>query len=297
MSLLVSIDGQTVHHSVAAAYRKLEAAFYAAFGLGLIISSGWRSHEEQVKLFTTRYRVQWTGKGPFGDVRWWNGKRYVRYSSNGTVAVPGTSLHESYRAIDIRDTGGDPGVTRKNTRRSNWIKDNARRFGFTPNGFNFGEPWHIEFTGYLAPAPSTAGGGGVKIPSTPTAPKLKENDMHMIHWNEPNAVLKPGKAGAYHATYGPRNHFMVFGETIIIDEFYADSLNGKQPKANAHAAQCGGSSVEVPKAEYDDIRTRVIANGTKATVEVGEVTVANDPKVVELLAQLLAATKALNPPG
>jgi Lyzozyme M1 (1,4-beta-N-acetylmuramidase) len=153
---VVTIDGQTVHSIVAVAYGKLEAAFRNAFGLDLSISSGYRSHEDQIKLFLERYRPQATGTGPYGDVRTYNGVRYVRISGAGTVAVPGTSRHENYRALDIRDSGNNAGVTVAGSARGNWIKANAKNYGFNPAGYGFGEPWHIEFNGSLT---DTAGTG------------------------------------------------------------------------------------------------------------------------------------------
>jgi D-alanyl-D-alanine carboxypeptidase len=153
---VVTIDGQTVHTIVAAAYGKLEAAFRSATGKDLIITSGFRSNAEQTALFLARYRPQASGNGPYGDVRVYKGVRYVRVSSAGTVAVPGTSRHENYRALDVRDSGADNGVTVAGTVRANWLKANASKYGFNPAGYGFGEPWHIEFNGSLG---DTAGTG------------------------------------------------------------------------------------------------------------------------------------------
>jgi len=146
---MIIIDGQPVHPAVAAALKLLDTGFYTATGQHLRVTSGYRSKAAQAKLFLARYRAQWAGRGAYNDVRWWKGKRYVRHSGAGTVAVPGTSLHESFRALDIRDTGKDSGVTTAGTVRSNWIKKNAHLYGFNPRGLTFGEPWHIEYTGSL----------------------------------------------------------------------------------------------------------------------------------------------------
>jgi hypothetical protein len=157
------IDGQRVEAAVSRAYVRLEQAFRQRFGLDLKISSGTRTRQEQINIFTDRYRVQASGNGPFGDVRWWNGQRWVRHSGIGTVAQPGTSNHEEYgprgpRALDIYDSGRDAGVTRYNNERSRWIKDNAHRFGFDPAGYDhFNEPWHIEYTGGLGGSPASTG--------------------------------------------------------------------------------------------------------------------------------------------
>lgn len=163
------IDGQRVEAAVSRAYAKLEQVFRQRFGVDLKISSGTRTRQEQIDIFTDRYRVQATGSGPFNDVRWWNGQRWVRHSGIGTVAQPGTSNHEEYgprgpRALDIYDSGRDAGVTRYGNERSRWVKDNAWRYGFDPAGYDhFSEPWHIEYTGTLGGSPALAGGNSRPI--------------------------------------------------------------------------------------------------------------------------------------
>jgi peptidoglycan hydrolase-like protein with peptidoglycan-binding domain len=164
------IDGQRVQTDVAAAFNRLNTAFNRAFGLWLKVRSGTRTYEEQKAIFLARYRPQATGSGPYGDVRWWNGTRYVRYSSAGTVATPGTSNHEEGgpvgpRALDIYDTGSSVGVTTAGNARSNWIRNNAGGLGFNPAGYNFGEPWHIEYNGGFGGGGSTAGGVTGQFPA------------------------------------------------------------------------------------------------------------------------------------
>jgi Putative peptidoglycan-binding domain-containing protein len=156
------INGARVQTDVAAAFNRLNSAFRGAFGLDLLVRSGTRTTAEQRAIFLARYRQQSSGNGPYNDVRWYNGVRYVRISSAGTVAVPGTSNHEEGgpigpRALDIYDSGNSAGVTTAGTARANWIRNNARNYGFNPAGYNFGEPWHIEWTGTFGGSP--AGGG------------------------------------------------------------------------------------------------------------------------------------------
>lgn len=134
------IDGQRVEKNVAAAYRKLEAAFKAKFGLDLLVTSGTRTAAEQRKL------------------------RNDYLAGRGGLAAPvGRSNHEEGgprgpRALDVRDSGRDAGVTRAGSTRAKWLRANASKYGFNPAGYGFSqvEPWHIEFTGtvgkYAAPA-------------------------------------------------------------------------------------------------------------------------------------------------
>ncbi len=125
-------------------------ALYEQFGERILVTSGIRTHQEQINEFTRVFRPQATGNGPYNDVRWWNGTRYVRHVGGGTVAVPGTSNHEiqpmgggKYRgAVDLRDTGNDPGIATGNNPRANWFRANQHKWGLTPEGYSFGEPWH-----------------------------------------------------------------------------------------------------------------------------------------------------------
>ena len=95
------------------------------------INDGYRSHAEQVTMFLSRYRVQWTGRGVYGDVRWWKGKRYVRTSGAGMAATPGTSTHGDGLALDL----ARPQRT--------WMFAHGAAHGW----FNTikSEPWHWEY--------------------------------------------------------------------------------------------------------------------------------------------------------
>ena len=55
------------------------------------------------------------------------------------------------RALDLRDSGGDAGVTVIGSRRSIWARDNCGRFGFVNAGYSFNprEAWHFEYQGAL----------------------------------------------------------------------------------------------------------------------------------------------------
>lgn len=182
---LVSVDGQRTSAGAAHALAQLKAAFRKAWKLDLILSSGYRTYEQQKSTFLNAYRVEprlWV-KGPFGDVRWWRGKRYVRVGGEGTVAQPGTSRHEKASAVDLRDSGLTPGVSSRtpNLRRT-WLRANAPRFGFEPTGYGFDEPWHYDYTGsHEAPA---SGGTVTPVPAptpAPTLDLLKEDNVKFLY--------------------------------------------------------------------------------------------------------------------
>lgn len=104
-----------------AALDRLDAAYRAQFGSALPIASGGRSRENQAYL----YALYKSGKG-------------------NLAAPPGSSVHESGRAVDFGGAAHNAG-----TAQNNWLRQNASRFGWTWAGKNFSqvEPWHYEFTG------------------------------------------------------------------------------------------------------------------------------------------------------
>lgn len=123
------VDGRLVAAGTAAAFQKLAAAFKKATGLTLHVRDGLRTYEQQKDLYD-----RWTGK-----------KKPPFYAPS--VAYPGTSRHETGRALDIYDSGNSPGVTVAGNVRSNWIRKNASTYGFSAIGYTFNEPWHIEYQG------------------------------------------------------------------------------------------------------------------------------------------------------
>jgi peptidoglycan hydrolase-like protein with peptidoglycan-binding domain len=103
-------QGHIIGASIAANFDRMVAAA-AADGVQLRITSGYRSHAEQVHL----YNLYKSGKG-------------------NIAAPPGTSNHESGNAIDFQNL---PGAYA-------WLKRNSQRFGFK----NFDpEPWHYSIDG------------------------------------------------------------------------------------------------------------------------------------------------------
>lgn len=193
-------DGKRVAPGVLRDYDAMRAAFEKAFpGLTLYISDGRRTAAEQEAIFRARYvPSDQVGSRKVYDYRWWNGVLWARISSAGTVAVPGTSLHESDRALDIRDSGNDPGVTRYGNVRSLWIRNNAARFGFNPKGYtDFNEPWHIEYTRDPWFVPEVSGGGAVQLSTSG-----KEIKVITYSYSDGTAASKNGRiltpgAGAY----------------------------------------------------------------------------------------------------
>lgn len=173
---------------------RLDVDLRKLFGVHLVLDSskGIRLNSEQRAIFLDRYRPQSSGGGPFGDVRWWNGTRYVRHSGLGTVAQPGSSNHEiqgTTAAVDLADSGGS-GIGTMGSARSNWLRRNAANYGLIPEGFNFREAWHYAVPNIFQAVP----GGNTSAPRVP-----KEDDMTLFRWNNLH-VFGLGIESIYHVT-------------------------------------------------------------------------------------------------
>lgn len=137
MANYTTYQGHKIAPGTLAAFKTMAAAFKKATGLDLLITDGYRTYAEQKSLYD----------------RWKAGT-----FSAPSVAKPGTSLHETGRALDLRDSGSTPGVTVAGNSRSNWLKANAPAYGFKASGYSFSEPWHYEYQGEPWNAGSTATG-------------------------------------------------------------------------------------------------------------------------------------------
>lgn len=107
--------------NAAAALARMSAAYQARWGAPLVVNSGGRSRAEQARLYAL-YRA---GRG-------------------NLAAPPGTSVHESGRAVDL----GGPIYT-LGTPQHKWLQSVASQYGFSWTGRTFSqiEPWHWEYIG------------------------------------------------------------------------------------------------------------------------------------------------------
>lgn len=176
---------------------RLDADLRRIFGVHLVFdpSKGIRLNEDQRRIFLSRYRPQSSGNGPYGDVRWWNGRRYVRHSGLGTVAQPGSSNHEiqgTTAAVDLADSGG-AGIGTWGSERSNWLRKNAANYGLIPEGFNFGEAWHYAMPNIFRKPPTQAATGNNVTPAV-----TEEDDMKLIRWTRNGGVWLVGDGKCAH---------------------------------------------------------------------------------------------------
>jgi hypothetical protein len=105
--------------NAAASYARMRAEDLPSGG----INSAWRSDTSQRRLFLSRYvrsKNRFTDKGPFGDVRKYEGVWYKRMHGF-PVSVPGTSKHNQGLAIDT--SVGKPVHT--------WLLSNGKHHGWS----------------------------------------------------------------------------------------------------------------------------------------------------------------------
>lgn len=158
----------------------------------MVSRSGDREPQTQINLFLSRYRKQSTGTGPYGDVKWWQGVRYVRYSSAGTVAVPGNSNHERRRANDLTYPYNSTGTAAH--KRARVL---AARHNITCEGLNFREPWHWTFWGDLGTINLPAGGQTTTSDPAPE-PEEEDDDMALIiSYTDPGDEKRNGIWGCF----------------------------------------------------------------------------------------------------
>lgn len=183
-------DGQRLTPWMAWCIDRLSADMHSTFGVWVRVRSGIRTHEEQKRVFLERYVTAGNVRGRrVYDTRWWNGALWYRISSAGTVAVPGSSNHEiqgSKAAADLYDSGSDAGITVAGSRRANWLRANAGRYGLIASGYGFGEPWHYDIPNIFNATPGSPAGGATHQPNTPredymtVAVKLNNTHLYVI---------------------------------------------------------------------------------------------------------------------
>lgn len=167
MTTYVTRDGSRLTPYMLYQINRLNVDFKKKFGLEIKVRSGIRLHLEQRDIFLRRYVTAGNIRGRrVYDTRVWNGVRYYRISSAGTVAVPGSSNHEiqgTRAAVDLYDTGKDAGVTSAGSTRSNWLRANASKYGLVPSGFGFREPWHYDVLNIFAAVPGNGSSGSKDV--------------------------------------------------------------------------------------------------------------------------------------
>ncbi len=125
-----------LHHLSADAYHAMRAAALAD-GIRPFKPTSradtYRTYQEQVALFTSRYTMT---PLPGRPSKVWEGRRWWQKPNTAVAAVPGTSNHGLGIAVDIADASGD---------RLDWLEANALTYGFSWEFTSGAEPWHIRY--------------------------------------------------------------------------------------------------------------------------------------------------------
>lgn len=109
----------------------------ATAGFRLQLNSGYRSQEDQQELYDR------------------NVEDYGEEVAHQRVAVPGTSEHQTGLSVDVGEVGLPLDKVFGDTAASQWVRDNAHRFGFIVRyppdkaaitGYA-NEPWHLRYVG------------------------------------------------------------------------------------------------------------------------------------------------------
>lgn len=145
-SFLRPLDGQPdakLREDAASGWNRAKAEAKRLKNITLTVRGWNRSISEQKRFFFQRYRLQASGSGPFGDVRWYNGRRYVRFTG-AAAAIPGTSNHGLGLAVDVNDFGGVGNFS--DPRRVATIAI-LKKHGFTETEGRgvIKEPWHLVY--------------------------------------------------------------------------------------------------------------------------------------------------------
>jgi hypothetical protein len=138
-----------LHYVAARAFLALVAAAGKA-GIPLTYTYGgcYRSYEQQVKLFLSRYTPTYNADTCLSRGKVWNGKWYWQLKGTAVAAVPGTSNHGWGLAIDLAldrepEDGLDPADAVYIGPALDWLITNAPLFGFSWELQS--EPWHIRY--------------------------------------------------------------------------------------------------------------------------------------------------------
>lgn len=127
MTIVAVGGGELLDSTAAASYSRC-----LADGAPAGITSSWRNPATQVALFLARYttsRVAYTA-GKY-DRRVYNGVAYYRKPGQSMVGIPGTSIHERGKAIDVPEPA------------RSWFHAYGAEYGWIAT--IAAEPWHVEY--------------------------------------------------------------------------------------------------------------------------------------------------------
>lgn len=125
--------------SAARSLKQLAAKFKAEFKKDLVANYGYRSYNDQVKVFKANYDFTPRAGNTYanGGIKWWQGRAWHKKSGKAVAAQPGFSNHGWGTAIDF---GGLKSFT---SAEYLWLAKNAPYYGWTnTEGKSIREYWH-----------------------------------------------------------------------------------------------------------------------------------------------------------
>lgn len=135
------VKGFKMSPTAARAMRALVAAATAA-GIQVRATGTYRSYDQQVALFKSRYT---TDRLPGRPWKVWEGRTWWQRPGTAQAARPGTSNHGLGLAVDFaEERDGDPQVESISPRFHRWLVKNAAAYGFVSEVPN--EPWHWTYS-------------------------------------------------------------------------------------------------------------------------------------------------------
>ena len=222
---LATAPGQRLEATAARQWDALARSVQSTYGWLPYLTDSYRPYAVQERIFRERYRVQ-SGSGPYGDVRYWQGQRWVRVTG-AAAAVPGTSNHGWGKAVDCSGLGGFNGT------KFNQLASLAARFGFSnTEGRSVGEAWHWVFTGSYQTSNPVGGGGSVTVPNVPGAPAPLDPEDDMPTAQEVAAALLETRI----AIGG--------GQTVLVREALAHATVVKQAMFDGGSSMPGGQPLK-----------------------------------------------------
>jgi hypothetical protein len=161
-----------LHHIAARAWHAMRSAAWKD-GILLSLSQGYRTYDQQVVLFKSRYT---TDVLPGRPTKRWQGQVWYQRPKTAMAAVPGTSNHGWALALDLAiDADGDEAfewpVKSIDKKAVDWLLKNADKYGFSWELQS--EPWHLVYVaGDKLPQAVIDFEGGI----TPPAPLVDKVD-------------------------------------------------------------------------------------------------------------------------
>jgi len=133
-----------LHHLAARSWHALRDAAWKD-GILLSLSQGYRTYDQQVALFKSRYT---TDVLPGRPTKRWQGQVWYQRPKTAMAAVPGTSNHGWALALDLAiDADGDEAfewpVKSIDKKAIDWLLKNAETYGWAWEVKS--EPWHLVY--------------------------------------------------------------------------------------------------------------------------------------------------------